>query len=93
MGYGQLKFGGYPMAILKYAEFYQEQLEIKRWKKSEIPAKAKDLGYDLKVEQVYEFMEGKHCPNAGIAALFELIFQVQLGPRSYGFGQSFKAKQ
>jgi hypothetical protein len=77
--------------ILKYADFYAEQIEIKRWKKSDIPAKAKELGYELKVEQVYEFCEGKHVPNAGIAALFELIFQVQLGPRSYGYGQRFKA--
>jgi hypothetical protein len=38
--------------ILKYADFYAEQIEIKRWKKSDIPAKAKELGYELKVEQV-----------------------------------------
>lgn len=77
--------------ILKYADFYADQLEVKRWKKSDIPEQARLLGYELKIERVYEFMEGKHVPNAGIASLFEMIFQVQLGPKFYGFSNPLKA--
>lgn len=75
---------------LRYADFYEEQLEVKGWKKSELPGKAKKLGYELTIEQVYEFFEGKHCPRAGTAAIFEEIFEVQLRPKYYGVGQVYK---
>lgn len=70
---------------LKYAEFLDELLQAKGLKKSEL---AKSLS--VPESSVYEFFEGRHCPNAALAKAVEFALGVNLRPEYYGFGEVTK---
>lgn len=85
---------------LKYAEFYKEVLGNMGLKECDVPeyirkATLDKLGYECVVtlSQVYEFLEGKHRPNAGMASAWEVAFGFQLAPHYYGFLDSTKPKK
>lgn len=74
-------------SVLKYAEFYNEQLLVKGLKKSQCPEFIKmQTGLIVSVAQVYEYLEGKHCPNAAMASTWEQAFGVNLPASYYGAG-------
>jgi len=79
------------MSRLEYARFYDEQLEVKKWKVSEVAGKiSQKFDPHYTVERAYEFMKGRNRPNAGEARAWEELFEVQLHPRYYGFGEVSK---
>lgn len=74
------------MCRLKYSEFFEEVLKQRGMKKTEL---AQLIG--AKPEQVYEFLEGKHCPHAAIAQAVEVALGFQnLDPAYYGWGEAKK---
>lgn len=71
---------------LKYSQFIVEVLEARGLKKTEL---AELIG--VKPEQVYEFLEGKHEPRAGMAKAVEKVLGIQsLDPSYYGWGEAKK---
>lgn len=77
---------------LKYADFYEELLDARDMKKVEAVSFIESrTGYKISEGQVYEFLEGKHTPNAAMASIWELAFGVNLKPKYYGADLAYQA--
>jgi hypothetical protein len=77
---------------MRFTEFYEEQLEVRGLKKSQVPEFIKmETGYEVSQSQVYEFLSPDRgsCPNACIAAIFEAAFKVNLPPKYYGADNAY----
>jgi ribosome-binding protein aMBF1 (putative translation factor) len=77
---------------MKYPEFIVELLDAKGWKKSDLAQKVREKFPEEKVtnDQIYEFLEGKNSPRAGLAKAVEFTLEINLSPRYYGWGDARK---
>lgn len=80
------------MPRLKYADFYDEQMEVRGWQISQIHAEIERQFPELGLTPLAcaEFLRGRHTPHADVAAAFEQVFGVNLPPRYYCRGRGMK---
>jgi len=78
------------MCRMKYAEFFDELWENMGLTIPQVAARVNEKfgeAHTTTADQIYEFLKGKHCPNAAFAKAIEFSFQVNLPPQKYGFGE------
>jgi ribosome-binding protein aMBF1 (putative translation factor) len=82
-----------PIAMCaRYAKFINELLDAKNWKKTDLAQKVRERFPDEPVtnDQVYDFLDGKNHPRAGIAKAIEAVLEINLPPSYYGWGDARK---
>lgn len=83
------------MSRLKYAEFYDEQMDVRGLGIPQVAAEI-EKRFPAEFEQVhvlsacYEFMRGRGKPNALMASAWGQVFNVNLPPRYYTHGKGRK---
>ena len=71
---------------LKYAQFFDELIHARY---GDIPNFCRE--HDFEPAQIYEFLKGRHCPNAALAKAVEKALGCEkLDPSYYGWGSPLK---
>jgi hypothetical protein len=73
------------IATRKFSEVIDDILAAKRWTKAELARQAQGQFPDLEIraEQVYEWLEGKHEPRAWFTKAMEWTLGINLPPHCY----------